>query len=168
MTISLVASGLHFLQDSPADLCLHGSATLSVDGEVRHTGECTVFGAAVYALRSLSGGYPTEQCREPFFPCCANGIYAAGPGEDAVVTGCPFGDALTVKVSLTTVELSTRQWQGRVSFGEWQQAVFAFVDQIAAFYQQAPPREPSDETDEAGWRAVLDEWQRRRGAPMLG
>lgn len=168
MSVGLVASELHFLQDSPLDLCLHGRATLTVDGVVRHDGECTVFGAALYALRSLAGGYPTQTSREPFFPCCANAIYTAGPGRDAVVFGCPFGDALAVEMHLTAVHLSMPQWEAQVSFSDWQRAVFGFADQVAAFYRSAPPRQTPDEIEASGWASVQAEWARRRRRPMLG
>ena len=48
-----------------------------------------------------------------------------------------------------------------VPFDEYREEVFAFADQVEAFYDSQPPREPAEE-DAPAYRAFWEEWHRRR------
>lgn len=116
--------------------------------------------------RSHSKASPVGQ--DSLFPHCGEAMFDT-PGEDDVtIVGCPAG--LDIQVAHSRGEVALTADDGRtcsVTFAEWQAAVFAFADDVAAFYAAQPPRKV-DSDSAPGWRKFKAEWARRRGRAFPG
>jgi hypothetical protein len=155
--------------DDPKDLCAHGDVEFCIDGDTllgTNGRDLTVSAAALYLLRTLSVPHTRERpVGDHLFPCCGFAMWDV-PGEvDVAVSGCPNGEDFEVLHEVGGGGVGVRAADGRewkVGWPDWRMAVFAFADQVSAFYATCSPKHPSDE-DAAGFRKFRAEWQRRRG-----
>jgi hypothetical protein len=156
--------------DDPDDLCAHGDVEFRIGEDVLlnpQTGrDLTVSAAALYLLRTLSVPHTREApVGDHLFPCCGFTMYAVDGEPDVVICGCPGGHDFEVLHEVGGAGVVVRAADGRewpVGWPEWRAAVFAFADEVAAFYAACSPRRPADD-DAAGFRRFAAEWERRRG-----
>lgn len=161
--------------DDPADLCAHGHVEFRVGDHVLidpATGpEVTVSAAALYLLRTLSRPHNKSQpVGDHLFPCCGFGMFEIAGQEDAAVVGCPGGidfEILHAEEETVIVVKTDDGRELRVSWAAWVEAVHGFADLVAQFYAESSPKMPSAD-DVAGFKSFAAEWERRRGAPLLG
>lgn len=172
--ISLRANNLRWINgpaDDPTDLCAHTDIEFAINGDslldATAGANLTASAAALFLLRTLERSHTRDDpVAEHLFPCCGFTMYEQSDSADVFVMGC--GNGANFDVIRTAPGVSVRAADGRdwsVSTEEWRTAVFAFADQVAAFYEACAPKQPSDE-DAPGWRAFQSEWARRRGTPL--
>jgi hypothetical protein len=86
--------------------------------------------------------------------------------DEVDISGCPYGpnpEVLHVNGAIRVVGEDGAE--ATVSFDAWKAAVFAFADQVKAFYDASPPRRSWDDPDDdAAYASFWSEWTRRRGA----
>lgn len=155
--------------DDPKDLCAHGHVDFRIDGDTllgTEERDLTLSAAALYLLRTLSVPHTKEApVGEHLFPCCGFNMWDIPGQDDVAIGGCPNGEDFEVfhQVGGGGVIIRAadrREWEA--SWPDWRAAVFAFADQISAFYAACSPKQPSDD-DSAGFEKFKIEWKRRRG-----
>jgi hypothetical protein len=168
VTLILRPTRLHWLNDTtdPADLCVHSPVEVLVNGMhlvKPEDGDCTVTAAALYLLRTLTRPHTRENpVADHLFPCCGIVVYG-GDASDTVITGCNGGDDFSVQQEGALVTLGRADGEtSQVSFVDWRDAVYAFADEVQAFYDRSPPRRPHDDYDAEYLRGFWREWARRR------
>lgn len=176
MAVTLCPVAMHWIRDAaddPEDLCAHGSVEFRIDADVLADGtagrEWTVSATALYLLRTLSAAHTkAAPVGDHLFPCCGFAMFDVGTQEDVLVVGCPGGDDFEVAhleggAGVLVRSPAGKEWH--IGWPEWRAAVFAFADQVSAFYAGCAPKQPTAD-DEPGFRKFVAEWQRRRGQPL--
>lgn len=172
--IVLEASDLQWIRgadDDPNDQCAHGRVRFEIDDVTfvrSEDGMWTLSGAALFLLRTIEHDHsPNHSVAEHnfIFPCCAHSCWSIGQGEFKLIClGCNRGIDIEIKHINRSVEIVKLDGEQKiVPLIEWRAAVFAFADQIRAFYDRSSPKtlpEPPD--DKEGWAAFWEEWNRRR------
>jgi hypothetical protein len=154
-----------------ADLCAHGRVEVRIGDDVvvrPDQGDVTVSAAALYLMRTLERPH-SKQARvgDQLFPCCGFTMWDHPGSADVLIVGCPNGIDLEVEFDRGDVVVRAgddRSWV--VPLVDWRSAVFAFADDVAAFYSASAPKTPSAD-DEPGFRKFAAEWARRRGRPFF-
>jgi|GEM_PF-240513 len=156
--------------DDPKDLCLHGDVTARI-GEETLEDDCTISAAALYLLRSLTEDHAFDSPGALFksglmLPCCGHSMHA--DGENVLIIDCPNGTDWAVHHVSKSVELMTEQGERViVPLEEYREAVFAFADQVMAYYFQCQPKIlPEEDFARDGYLAFWREWARRRGIAL--
>jgi hypothetical protein len=165
--------GLHWLTGPGAppasDLCAHGHVDFRVGDVVLVAPSepaVTVSAAALYLMRALERP-PELGADERLFPCCGNTFFEVPDGE-VVMPNC--GDGVDFAVSIESGSARIRSLGGarhEVPEEDWRAAVFAFADEVAAFYATSRPKQPFDDPDARGFASFCREWERRRGKRLV-
>jgi hypothetical protein len=165
LSLSLIEP--HWL-DAPEpldDQCAHGAVSLSVDGHSfvsPQDGELTVCAAALNLLRTLEHDHTPESPVSEggqLFPCCGFNVWVAGERFPVLIVGCPTGVDLQVVHDAEGVTLKANGFEACVPEQEWRSAVVSFADEVLAFYEREPPRNPiEDREDRKGWQAFWQEY----------
>jgi len=171
--ISLRANNLRWINgpaDDPTDLCAHADIEFAINDvllDATTGANLKASAAALFLLRTLERSHTAaDPVAEHLFPCCGFTMWEQDDSPDVAVCGCPNGANFDVRHTTEGVSIRTtdgREWS--VSAHVWRAAVFAFADQVAAFYEACAPKRPSAD-DAPGWRAFRAEWERRRGSPL--
>lgn len=163
----ITANDFHWIdgsQDYAEDLCLHGHA-VAVIGNETFEFNATVSATALYLLKTLKENHMINHDLQ-MLPCCGFSIWLPRDGSagDVVITGCPNGVDWSVIHEGGNIKLVTASGAETViPLDEYKKEVFAFADQVEAFYDQCTPKIlPEEETDRNGYIAFWDEWHRRR------
>ena len=160
-------------EDASWDQCAHGDVVFTIDSIPFATGEraenVTVSAAALFLLRTLTDNHtaanPVAEGSQ-LFPCCGHTAIAVSGRFPVMVLGCPSGIEVDVVHSAGMVTIRSEGGQvAAVSAAEWRDAVLGFVDEVQAFYDASPPRDPVDEsTGHDDWPVFWQEWRDRRAA----
>ena len=161
---SIDVTDLHWLKDVPEkeDLCLHGHAVAKIGDEVFEY-DATVSSTALYLLKSLKEDHKIDESNQ-MLPCC--GFFMI-PNEDlskVEILGCPNGIDWSVLHENDGIALVTKSGNTvKLSREEYQTTVFAFADEIEAFYKQSVEKTlPADEFGKNGYIAFWNEWRSLR------
>jgi hypothetical protein len=167
--VRIVGSGLHWLVPDPQhDLCAHGAFALRVGGECFGAGEAddlALSTGALHLLRSVASDHtPESPLAEHLVPCCGHFMVVDDASGRVENLGCPEGVDWWVRHVGGEVVLTRGDGEERrVARDEWARAVAAFADDVAAFFDASPPREPGDEHAASWFAAMREEWARLRG-----
>ncbi|MBI3823289.1 MAG: hypothetical protein HY289_11520 [Planctomycetes bacterium] len=166
---------LHWINnevDDRKDLCAHGDVDFRIDSDIllgANGKDLTVSAAALYLLRTLSRPHTKEApVGDQLFPCCGFAMWDLPGQDDVALSGCPNGEDFEVCHDTSGAGVVVRAADGRawqVKWSDWRNAVFAFADQVSAFYAHCSPKEPTEE-DLPGFNKFKEEWQRRRGTTL--
>jgi hypothetical protein len=166
---------MHWIQgavDDPKDLCGHGDVVFRIGDDVlleTKGKDLTVSAAALYLLRTLSVPHTqTAPVGDHLFPCCGFAMWDLPDQQDVAISGCPNGEDFEVVHEMDGSgviirAIASNEW--KVGWPEWRAAVFRFADEVAQFYANSYPKEPSEEFA-PGFRKFGAEWQRRRGVAL--
>lgn len=154
--IELVAVNLHFKDNSPRDLCLHGGVVFGIDDTVISNGknsEWCVSASALMFLRTLYNDHFLSD-GEKMIPCCGHFMIPSEDGEGVIIIGCENGIDFDVtrrgdKIIVSLADGS----QKACSYDEYKKAVMAFAKQIDDFYKRSPSRIPEDDFSARGFEA---------------
>lgn len=168
--IILRPTNLHWIDgslDDAEDLCAHSAVDFRIGDSILvkpSDGDWTVSAAALYLLRTLSQPHTKKQPLTEFlFPCCGNGIFEVEGQDDVQIVGCNSGiDVEVLRVDDEIIVTVRDGTQYRVSFSEWEAAVWNFSDLVRAFYSASSPKEPEDDWERRSFNKFLAEWSRRR------
>jgi len=153
------------------DQCAHGKMLFQVDATVYvqpEGGKWTLSAAGLFLLRTLEHDHtkanPVSE-HNLLIPCCGHSAWLNEGGRFKLLcTGCGLGKNPEVIHRDKTILIRGEQEQ-TVSFMEWKDSVFAFVDQVREFYDKSSPKVLPDEgVDREGGAAFWQEWRARRGA----
>lgn len=156
-------SNLRWLEnmDEAEDKCLHGDAWAQIGDEVLEFENATVSATAFYLLRSLKRNHIKHQMGIQLLPCCGFDMYF-WKGE-LIICGCPNGIDWSVIHENGQIKLITETDRETVlPFEEYKQKVFAFADEIEAFYRNSQDKVFRDEEDRQVYAAFWDEWHQIR------
>lgn len=161
------------MEDDPTDQCAHGGIVFTIDGVAFASGadaeDITVSAAALFLLRTLTYDHtrrhPVAEGSQ-LFPCCGFTAHPTAGRFPVLVHGCNVGVDVDVIHSSGTVTIRAEDgMEATVTEIEWRDAVVTFADEVQAFCDASPPREPfNDEFEDAGWAAFWQEWRDRRAA----
>lgn len=150
-------------QPEETDLCLHGEVRVRIGEDVLQD-EVSLSASALHLLRSV-----TED-REPdwlakLFPI--DGFCWTPDGQGSIyLGGCPNGGIdgyVTHEGNLVRVALEDLP-AVRIPLEEYQAQVFAFADEVEAFFCQSKPKVVTAELDKLWYPCFWDEWHRLRAA----
>ena len=157
---SIQVKNLHWIDttaDDPKDKCLHGDVSVQIGDECFGMEDATVSATAFYLLRSLTRDHIMYSMGIQLLPCCGFDMYF-WQGE-LVIIGCPNGIDWSVIHENGQIKLITDSEQETVvPLETYKQAVFAFADEIEAFYQNSQTKVFNDEEDRCVYHAFWDEW----------
>ena len=154
---------LHWLEnmDESEDKCLHGDAWVRIGDEVLEFENATVSATAFYLLRSLKRDHTMYHMEVQLLPHCGFDMYF-WKGE-LIICGCPNGIDWSVIHENGQIKLITETDRETVlPFEEYKQKVFAFADEIEAFYRNSQDKVFRDEEDRQVYAAFWDEWHQIR------
>ncbi|WP_145183342.1 hypothetical protein [Planctomycetes bacterium Pla163] len=161
--------------DDPSDQCAHGRVLIAHGDSVLASpteGEWTVSATGLYLLRTIEDDHtPESTVAETNFllPCCGFNAWEIGQRYAVLCMGCPTGIDVWVRHLDSSVLLSRGPTEVEVGKDEWATAVRSFARQIEGYYSQSSPKEkPTDDLNEAGWRAFWQEWNARMGRTGRG
>lgn len=168
--LTLAVHNLHWIKpgDQPTDMCAHGNVDLVVDGHVLSNdtdGDWCVSAASIHLLRTLTQSHTTNQpVAEHLIPCCGHFIVPPEePEGDVEIIGCNNGVDWQIINAGDQLQFILPNGQPvLVDYGEWQAAVFKFVDDVKHFYTVSAAKTPSDDFEARGLTAMMAEWERRR------
>jgi len=172
-TIRIQPTGLHWLQDSPSDLCAHGGVVVTVDGQPFVTpaeSDYAVSTGALHLLRTLSDNHTPQTPRaEHLIPHCGHFMYMDDESGEVVNLGCPVGVNWWVRHGKAGVVLTREDGaEARVSAHEWARAVAEFADAVDVFFAASPARVLAGEHEAEWFGAMRREWRQRRSAIIVG
>lgn len=174
--ITLCPVGMSWIKgaaDDPSDLCVHGRVDFRIAQDVlidpATCPEVSPSAAALFLMRTLARAHTkAAPVGDQLFPCCGHAMWDLEGREDVELQGCGMGLDFEVSYAKAGEPVQVRAADGRawrVTWSEWQAAVFRFADQIAAFYARCSPKLISnDELRHFG--KFTAEWERRRGEPL--
>lgn len=158
---SVNVENLHWLEgtNETGDYCLHGYVT-AVIGDERFEYEATVSSTALYLLKSLNEDHEIYKSNQ-MLPCCGFSLIANEDLTKVEISGCPNGIDWSVFHENDTVVLITESGNTvKIPHEEYKKTVFAFADEIEAFYNKSTPKIlPTDEFDRNGYIAFWNEWK---------
>ena len=159
---SISVSNLHWMEriDPAEDLCLHGNAKAIIGHEVLEYDNATVSSTALYLLKSLKEDHKIYESNQ-MLPCCGFFMIANEELSKVDICGCPNGVDWSVLHENGNVVLVTEAGERtEILFDEYKTTVFAFADQVEAFYNAAADKKlPEDEFDRNGYIAFWNEWK---------
>ena len=146
------------------DRCLHGEVVVQI-GEESLEDDCTVSAAALYHLRTLTEDHIACYDRDQMLPCCGHSLFVDESGESLWVCTCCNGTDWSVCLEEDCIALITQKGNKTlVPYEEYRFAVFAFADQVMAYYFQCQPKVmPEEDYQRDGYIMFWREWARRRG-----
>ena len=150
--------------DDPEDLCLHGSVRVHIgDTVLEDTG--TVSATALYLLKSLTEDHKMNAEDVQMIPCCGHFLIANEDLSQVTILGCDTGTDWSILHENGRIKLVLPSGQETfVEPEDYQREVFAFADQVEAYYRSCTPKRlPKDDFARNGYRAFWNEWCRRRG-----
>ncbi len=157
------ATNLHWMGtlDEPLDLCLHGDAWARIGDESFEFKNATVSATAFYLLRSLTQDHVMYQMPTQLLPCCGHDM-RIWKGE-LIICGCPNGIDWSVIHENGQVKLITESQKETVlSLDEYRETVFAFADEIEAFYKNSKEKAFECKEDQETYPIFWEEWRKRR------
>ena len=150
-------------QPEETDLCLHGTVRVQIGDDVLEDEVC-LSAAALHLLRSVTEEHQPDELAK-LFPI--DGFCWTPDGEGCIyLGGCPNGgfDGYVTHeddvVRIALEELPAVQ----IPLTEYQAKVFAFADQVEAFFRQSKPKFVNDELDKLWYPLFWEEWRLRRAA----
>ena len=150
-------------QPEETDLCLHGTVRVQIGDDVLEDEVC-LSAAALHLLRSVTEEHQPDELAK-LFPI--DGFCWTPDGEGSIyLGGCPNGgfDGYVTHeddvVRIALEELPAVQ----IPLTEYQAKVFAFADQVEAFFRQSKPKFVNDELDKLWYPLFWEEWRLRRAA----
>ena len=150
-------------QPEETDLCLHGTVRVQIGDDVLEDEVC-LSAAALHLLRSITEDHEPD-CLAKLFP--TDGFCWTPDGEGSIyLGGCPNGgfDGYVTHeddvVRIALEELPAVQ----IPLTEYQAKVFAFADQVEAFFRQSKLKVVNDELDKLWYPLFWEEWRLRRAA----
>ena len=150
-------------QPEETDLCLHGTVWVQIGDDVLEDEVC-LSAAALHLLRSVTEEHQPDELAK-LFPI--DGFCWTPDGEGSIyLGGCPNGgfDGYVTHeddvVRIALEELPAVQ----IPLTEYQAKVFAFADQVEAFFRQSKPKFVNDELDKLWYPLFWEEWRLRRAA----
>ena len=162
---SIEVSNLHWIEgvDEREDLCLHGDAVVLIGHERLEYQEATVSATALYLLKSLSEDHIIYKSIQ-MLPCCGFTMFADDALSSVEISGCPNGVDWSVIHGEDCIWLVTESGnKTTIPMDEYRKTVFAFADQIEAFYRNSADKKlPRDKFDRDGYIAFWNEWKARR------
>ncbi len=162
----IYAKSLHGLdtdKDLPDDLCLHGTVVAEIGNEVFED-ECTASSTALYLLKSLTQNHIIDKQSSQMLPCCGHMFIPNDNLTSVEIIGCPSGTDWSVIHENDTVKIITESDKETVvEINEYRKEVFAFADEIEAYYKKSQPKTFFDDYEEKGFTAYWNEFHRRRG-----
>ena len=160
--LSIIASDFHWMEgvDSAEDLCLHGNAKAIIGDEVLVYDNATVSSTALYLLKSLKEDHKIYESNQ-IFPCCGFFMIASEDLSRVDICGCPNGVDWSILHENGNVVLVTESGKRtEIPFEEYKTIVFAFADQVEAFYHAAVDKKmPEDPFDRNAYIAFWNEWK---------
>ncbi len=165
-TFSIRVDNLQWIdgkKDDPFDLCLHGDAVATI-GERVLKYHATVSATALYLLKTLTEDHIIYEDNQ-MLPCCGFSLFPNEAADNVVIIGCDNGIDWTVKHEGEEVVLILEDGTAeRVPFAAYEKEVYAFADEIEAYYRSCSPKQVSEDPwEEKGYTAFWKEWHRRRG-----
>ena len=153
--------------DDPRDLCAHASVKITFGENSLTAAQITASAGAIFLLRSLFEDHiPETGDTAMMLPCCGNGIYEDENNPDrAVIITCPFGFDFSVIHDSGCIRISSSDLgEINISTDEYTREVFAFADQVMAFYDRSAPKIFNNSADEKGYHAMMREWKKLRNS----
>lgn len=163
---SISVSNLHWLgegSEQAEDLCLHGDAVVHIGDECFEY-SATVSSTALYLLKSLTEDHITRKGTQKMLPCCGFNMFADESLSTVDILGCDNGiDWSVIHKNDYVILITHSEKETRIPLDEYKQIVFAFADEIEAFYKNSASKVvPDDLFDRNGYIAFWNEWNRRR------
>jgi len=162
--IELLADNLHFLgntdKECRSDPCVHGTATLRVNGHVfADSVECCLTASALRFLRTLHRNHPMGE-EEFLFPCCGHMLIPSEDGKTVTIVGCTNGTEFPVCHVGNDIALGMEGGeQILLPYETYREAVKAYAEAILTFLKNSPPRQFADKWEKKGYEAFLTEYQ---------
>lgn len=156
----LQATNLRWLEttETTQDLCLHGDVQVAMGDETFTYENATVSASAFYLLRSLKRDHVMNRMGIQLVPCCGFDLYI-WEGQ-LMITGCPNGLDWSVLHEDGHIRLvSPTDCETFISFEEYRTAVYAYADEIQAFYENSREKVFRDEEDREAYAAFWREWR---------
>lgn len=150
------------IEDDPEDLCLHGTAKVSI-GDEKYEDTCTVSAAAIALLRTLTQNHVLGEENIQMLPCCGHSMFANEDLTLVDIIGCNNGIDWTVIHEGEYIKLITESGKCTlVHINEYKKEVFKAVDKVEAYYKNCKEKVFSDDIDKDGYMALWNEWEIRR------
>ena len=150
-------------QPEETDLCLHGTVRVQIGDDVLEDEVC-LSAAALHLLRSVTEEHQPDELAK-LFPI--DGFCWTPDGEGSIyLGGCPnggFDGYVTHEDDVVRIALEGLP-AVRIPLAEYQAKVFAFADQVEAFFRQSKPKFVNDELDKLWYPLFWEEWRLRRAA----
>lgn len=157
-------TNLHWLEnmDETEDKCLHGHAWVQIGDEHLEYENATVSATAFYLLKSLVRSDPNNyRAMIQYLPCCGFDM-SIWKGE-VILFGCPNGVDWSVIHEDGMIRLVTEsRHEVMIPFDEYRKTVYAFADEIEAFYRNAKEKMFNDEEEREVYAAFWKEWHQIR------
>ena len=149
-------------RDDPNDLCLHGTANVTIGREQFEFG-ATVSTAALYMLKSVTEDHLGNDLIQ-MLSCCGHFMIANEDLTEVSITGCGMGIDWKVIHLGNQVKLITESGcETMIPLEEYKAEVFDFADKVEAYYNICSPKIlPEDPFERNGYIAFWNEWHRRR------
>lgn len=147
--------------DNAADLCLHGSVTVTI-GDTTLTGVGTVSAAALYLLKSITEDHIPGTDNQ-MVPCCGHFFCPDEAEENVTIIGCHTGLDWTIthdgdRVLLTLPDCAPVPVAKREYIAE----VLRFTDTVERYYIYSSDKKlPEDPFTRKGYKVFWREWHRR-------
>jgi hypothetical protein len=160
--------GLRWIGPEPQhDLCAHGGIVVSADGVpfiADREADHAVSTGALHLLRAVFANHtPDAPLAEHLIPHCGHSMVLDPATGDLVNCGCPHGVNWWVRHDGNAIVLTREDGvEARTTPAAWARAVARFADQVAAFYEASPSREPYDEHASEWFNTLWKEWDRLR------
>lgn len=174
--VTLIIHNPHWIgSDRSKDLddqCVHGQAEFQINNTVfvkPEDGDLSLATAGLYLMRTLEKDHTTTNSissDDPQYPY----IFPEGAFTvwviDEKLTIMGGQDGVDFEVIHNNGSVTIRRKDGveeTLSRDQWQAAVFAFADQVRAFYDSEKPKNTNqDKLEREGWEAFWKEWDMRR------
>lgn len=153
--------------DNDEDLCLHGHVFVQIGNTIVDTGTKDDWTLSVGAYRMLHSIY-RNHCAEDlytgyFLTCCGHGMWVDKKTGALIISDCPYGLNWSVTHQGDNVHLTTEAGeQVTMALTTYREIVFAFADQIEAFYQSNSPKTFYDAESKNAFHQFWSEWQALR------
>jgi len=170
MGFELKIIDLHWIDgsaDMPDDLCLHGHVFVKIGDEVVDDGTKDAWSMRVGVYRLLESVYQDHIASRGhgyFLTCCGSFMFIDEKTDRLTFMDCPYGQDWTVTHEGETVRLTTSAGtQVIIQLTQYKDIVFAFADEIKAFYEACSPKTPPiDDIERNAWKRFRRDWIRWR------
>ncbi|MBE5864763.1 MAG: hypothetical protein E7292_00945 [Lachnospiraceae bacterium] len=162
----LKIKSLHWIndnEDDPEDLCCHGEVEVTIGNHFWEY-SANVSASALYFLKTLSENHIIYEDNQ-MIPCCGHFMLPNEDGKTVTICGCTQGIDWTVLHEDNAVKMVLEdETEVIIPFEKYREQVFAYVDEIEAFYNSCEPKKmPKDEWEKDTYLLFWQEWHRRRG-----